>query len=279
MARHPRRRDTAPLQRLQRIVVEKPWGRVDIPEEFGDFDGRRIGEIWFAHPDGDAAPLMVKFLFTSERLSIQVHPGETAARVAGLPRGKDECWLVLAADARAELGAGVLIDTDPHTLRDAARSGAIVDMIDWRAAALNDFVYNPAGTIHAIGAGLTIVEVQQNVDCTYRLYDYGRPRELHLDEGLKVANPAPVHDSRDASIDPRANRMLVSGPHFHLAHLAAPVDPAILAQAQGELTFVPLSAGCRVAGEAVALGEAVLLDDPSTIEIDAGGRALLTWPA
>src|SRR3546814_5178258 len=127
--------------------------------------------------------------------------------------------------------------------------------------------------------GLTIVEVQQNVDCTYRLYDYGRPRELHLDEGLKVANPGRAHDPRDTVVDPHANRMLVGGPYFHLAHLAAPVDRALLGQAKGELTFVPLSAGCRVAGEAVALGEAVLLTDPSAIEIDEGSRALLTWPA
>src|SRR3546814_5238231 len=95
-----------------------------------------------------------------------------------------------------------------------------------------DFVYNRAGTIHAIGGGLTIVEVQQNVDCTYRLYDYGRPRELHLDEGLKVANPGRAHDPRDTVVDPHANRMLVGGPYFHLAHLVAPVDRALLGQAK-----------------------------------------------
>lgn len=93
------------LSRLQTIVVEKPWGRTDIPSEFGDFGDRRIGEIWFAHPDGIAAPIMVKFLFTSERLSIQVHPGDEAGRAAGYPRGKEECWLVLEADAGAETGA------------------------------------------------------------------------------------------------------------------------------------------------------------------------------
>lgn len=265
--------------RLQTSVVEKPWGRTDIPADFGDFSGRRIGEIWFAHPDGDDAPIMVKFLFTSERLSIQVHPDDEAARAAGYPRGKEECWLILDAKPGAELGVGLNREISREELHDAALDGGIVDMVDWRQSQTDDFVYNRAGTIHAIGGGLTVVEVQQNVDCTYRLYDYGRPRELHLDEGLKVARPGPVHDPRDTVVDPHANRMLVSGPHFFLAHLAAPVDSALLAQAQGELTFVPLAAGCRVAGERVALGEAVLLTDPSEIEIDEGARALLTWPA
>lgn len=267
------------LKRLTPIIVEKPWGRNDIPATFGSFSGRKIGEIWFVDPDRPRAPTLVKFLFTSQRLSIQVHPDEVAAKAAGFPSGKDECWLILDAQPGAELGVGLHRASSRAELRGAALDGSIVDLIDWRPSQADDFVYNRAGTIHAIGPGLTVVEVQQNVDCTYRLYDYGRPRELHLDDGLKVANPAPVHDPRDIRIDPCANRMLVSGPHFHLAHLAAPVDPAIVARAQGESTFVPLSAGCRVAGEAVALGEAVLLDDHAAIEIDAGGRALLTWPA
>ena len=267
------------LTRLETIVVEKPWGRTDIPAAFGDFGGRRIGEIWFSNPAGDDAPIMVKFLFTSERLSIQVHPGDAAAKAAGFPRGKEECWLILDAEPGAELGVGLTAETTREALHDAALDGSIVDMIDWRPSKADDFVYNRAGTIHAIGGGLTVVEVQQNVDCTYRLYDYGRPRELHLAEGLKVSHPGPVHDPRDTAVDPQTNRMLVSGPHFHLAQLAAPIDPVLLEQPTGELTFVPLSAGCRVAGESVALGEAVLLTDPSTIEIDDGARALLTWPA
>ncbi len=265
--------------RLKTIVVEKPWGRTDIPLAFGDFGDRRIGEIWFSNPAGTAAPIMVKFLFTSERLSIQVHPDDAAAKAAGFPRGKEECWLILHADEGAELGVGLNIETSREALHDAALDGSIVDMIDWRSSKENDFVYNSAGTIHAIGGGLTVVEVQQNVDCTYRLYDYGRPRELHLDAGLKVATPGPVHDPRDTVVDPTANRMLVSGPHFFLAQLAGPTDRALLDQACGELTFVPLSAGCAVAGEAVALGEAVLMTDPATIDIASGARALLTWAA
>ncbi|MDP3784184.1 MAG: phosphoheptose isomerase, partial [Sphingopyxis sp.] len=115
------------LQRLETIVVEKPWGRTDIPRDFGDFGNRRIGEIWFAHPDGDAAPIMVKFLFTSERLSIQVHPDDSAAQAAGFARGKEECWLILDADAGAELGVGLTAETSRDTLHAAALDGSIVD--------------------------------------------------------------------------------------------------------------------------------------------------------
>lgn len=267
------------FRRLRRFVVEKPWGRSDIPHGFGDFDNRRIGEIWLAHPDGDAAPIMVKFLFTSERLSIQVHPDDAAGRKTGDLRGKDECWLVLAAEPGAHLGVGVKSPATQTQLRKAALDGSIVDLVDWRPALMNDFVYNPAGNIHAIGGGLTIVEVQQNVDRTYRLYDYGRPRELHLDEGLAVARLTPADDGCNRRVDPAVNRKLVSGPHFHVLHLAAPHDPAMLVEPRGELTFVPLSSGCHVAGEPLRLGEAVLLDDPRLIDIEPGGRALLCWAA
>lgn len=266
------------LTRLQTLVVEKPWGRTDIPDAFGDFGGRRIGEIWFAHPAGDDAAIMVKFLFTSERLSIQVHPGDAAAQAAGFPRGKEECWLVLDADPNAELGVGLTAPTTREALHDAALDGSIVDMVDWRPTKPGDFVYNRAGTIHAIGAGLTVVEVQQNVDCTYRLYDYGRPRELHLGAGLAVSETAPRPDARDGTVAANDNRLLVDGPHFHLLHLSGPDAAALLPQARADFTFTPLSQGCTMDGEAVALGECVATDRADGIVLAPGARALLSWP-
>ena len=108
------------LQRLETIIVEKPWGRTDIPRDFGDFGDRRIGEIWFSNPAGRNAPIMVKFLFTSERLSIQVHPGDAAAQAVGYPRGKEECWLILDAQPGAELGVGLNRQSSRQELRSAA---------------------------------------------------------------------------------------------------------------------------------------------------------------
>lgn len=267
------------LTRLETIIVEKPWGRTDIPSDFGDFGGRRIGEIWFSNPAGDDAPIMVKFLFTSERLSIQVHPDDAAAQTAGYPHGKEECWLVLDAEPEAELGVGLTAPTTRAKLHDAALDGSIVDMIDWRRAKADDFVYNRAGTIHAIGAGLTVIEVQQNVDCTYRLYDYGRPRELHLDAGLAVSETTPRPDPRDGLVPPDANRLLVDGPHFRLLHLAGPHAAALLPSAPADYIFTPLSSGCTIAGETVRFGECVATDRADAIRLDPGARAVLSWPA
>lgn len=267
------------LTRLETIIVEKPWGRTDIPADFGDFGDRRIGEIWFAHPAGDGAAVMVKFLFTSERLSIQVHPDDTAAQATGYPRGKEECWLVLDASPDAELGVGLTAPTTREALHDAALDGSIVDMIDWRSTKAGDFVYNRAGTIHAIGAGLTVVEVQQNVDCTYRLYDYGRPRELHLDAGLAVAELAPRPDPRDGPVAASENRLLVDGPHFRLLHLSGPAAADVLPHQTGDFTFTPLSQGCSIEGEPVKLGECVACTRADGIALAPGARALLSWRA
>ena len=265
--------------KLTTRIVEKPWGRTDIPPAFGDFGGRRIGEIWFEDPDGDGAPLMVKFLFTSERLSIQVHPDDAAAQAAGFARGKEECWLVLNAEPGAELGVGLKAATSTDALRTAALDGSIEALIDWRSARAGDFVYNAAGTIHAIGAGLTVVEVQQNVDCTYRLYDYGRDRALHLDEGLAVARTTPHADPRDCRVDARATQRLVTGLHFHLIRAAGPLDHSALPAAPGRYTIVPLGHGCTVDGAALNLGECAIVQSLATLDLQDGAVALIAWPA
>lgn len=185
-----------PATRLSTIRVSKPWGRHHLWPGFSDpAPGEDpIGEIWFDAPGGMDAELMVKYLFTSERLSIQVHPGDEQARAAGYPRGKEEAWVILAAEPGATIALGTKAPMTPATLRAAALDGSIEAQVDWRPVAAGDVIYSSAGTIHAIGAGITLIEVQQNVDLTYRLYDYGRPRELHLDAGAAVSRPEPFTD-------------------------------------------------------------------------------------
>ncbi|MES2120767.1 MAG: type I phosphomannose isomerase catalytic subunit [Pseudomonadota bacterium] len=174
---------------------------------------RRIGEVWFT--GGGELPLLAKYIFTSERLSIQVHPNDEQARARGLAMGKSECWYILDAEPGAVLGIGLTRAVSREELRAAALDGSIEQLIDWRPVRAGDFIYVPSGTIHAIGAGISLLEFQQNSDVTYRLYDYGRPRELHLNDGLAVSDPGPfageirhLGDCDEAS--------LVEGPHFHL---------------------------------------------------------------
>ena len=196
--------------------VEKPWGRHDLLPAFGHVaeGDDAVGEIWFEDPHGSDAELLIKYLFTSEKLSIQVHPDDAMARRQGHMRGKDEAWLVLEADPGATIGIGLRAPGDRDGLRRAALDGSIEDMIDWRPVKAGDYFYSPAGTVHSIGAGLKLIEIQQNVDLTYRLYDFGRPRELHLDDGIAASDPNPY----DAALPPQAEAdgrtLLSAGPKF-----------------------------------------------------------------
>ena len=158
--------------------------------------------------------LLVKYLFTSQRLSVQVHPDDDAATAAGHDRGKDEAWLILDVEPGAEIAIGLKKQLSTEALKASALDGSIVDRLDWREVAPGDAFYSPAGTLHAIGAGLTLLEVQQNADITYRFFDYGRDRELHLDEAVAAANTA---SSPNRSIEQPlgdGRSLLVQGPKF-----------------------------------------------------------------
>jgi mannose-6-phosphate isomerase len=200
--------------KLHRRYVEKPWGRTELPPIFDPPGGERIGEIWFE--DGADLPLLAKYIFTSERLSIQVHPNDRQARERKLKSGKSECWMILEAERGATLGLGLTRAVSKEELRAAALDGSIEELMDWRPVQAGDFVFVPAGTIHAIGAGISLLEFQQNSDVTYRLYDYGRPRELHLDDGVAVASAEPFASDLVNTASSSDERTLVDGPHFTL---------------------------------------------------------------
>src|SRR4051795_5798349 len=198
--------------KLERRYVEKPWGRTELPPMFDSPVGERIGEVWFT--DGAELPLLAKYIFTSERLSIQVHPDDAQARARGLPQGKSECWYILDAEPGATLGLGLQHEVGSDELRAAALDGSIERLMDWRPVAAGDFIFVPSGTIHAIGAGISLLEFQQNADVTYRLYDYGRPRELHLDDGIAVASAKPFADRLLQPPSGTEQKTLGHGAHF-----------------------------------------------------------------
>jgi mannose-6-phosphate isomerase len=164
--------------RLASTAYDKVWGSPHTEPWYRNQERRRIGEVWFTA--SDSVRILVKFLFTTDDLSIQVHP-----------EGKTEMWHILRAEPGARIALGLRETLTPERLRETSRSGEIVELLNWIPARAGDTFFSPAGQIHAIGGGMALCEVQQPLDVTYRLYDYGRGRELHLDEGIAVSSLHP----------------------------------------------------------------------------------------
>jgi mannose-6-phosphate isomerase len=259
--------------KLERRFVEKPWGRTELPSIFDGANGRRIGEIWFQDPANNLRPLLAKYIFTSEKLSVQVHPNDEQARERGLGQGKNECWYILDAQEDAVLGLGLRTALSPDALRSAAADGSIEDLVDWKPVAAGDFVYVPAGTIHAIGAGISLLEFQQNADVTYRLYDYGRPRALHLEDGVAVSRPGYDMDNYRHAGGPEAS-VLVNGPQFCLVRATS--DSQVPQGLDGRCRWVmPLEGTVTSGSEEASCGECLLLEPNAPLSFSEGTTALV----
>ena len=261
------------ITRLPTRIVDKPWGVIGIDPKYGADPARKIGEIWFEAPARRPLSVMAKYLFTSERLSVQVHPNDAEARAMGLPSGKDECWVVLSAGADAELGIGTRTVMTADALIADAKDGSIVDDIDWRRPSKGDFIYNPAGTVHALGPGLVVMEIQQSADVTFRLYDYGRDRPLHLEEARAVAKPRPHHNPLDGPIDRARSEVLADEGAFGCAwcHQSPPALPYTR-----DLQVLPVDAAMEIGGETVKPGESVLFDGDAA-SLRSEGDFVLAW--
>jgi mannose-6-phosphate isomerase len=268
-----------PATRLITKRVEKPWGRSNLWPGFENVPegGEPVGEIWFEQPGGGDPELLVKYLFTSEKLSIQVHPDDAAARAAGYPRGKDEAWVVLAAEPHASIAIGMLESISREELRAAALDGTIEALVDWKSVKDGDVFYSSAGTVHAIGPGLTLVEVQQNVDLTYRLYDYGRPRELHLEDGIAVSDPVPyVAPHIPHEIAP-GRTMLAEGPAFVLERWALAGKGRLAADGR-PIWLVPLAGAGVIDGAPLEAGGVWLVEQGAALALDPGIDLLVAYP-
>lgn len=264
-----------PATKLSTIRVNKPWGRHTLWPGFEAVPagGEPVGEIWYQVADGAPEPeLLVKYLFTAERLSIQVHPDDDAARAAGYARGKDEAWLILAAEPGATIALGTLYPVSRAELRAAALDGSIETLMDWRAVKAGDVIYSSAGTVHAIGAGLTLIEVQQNVDLTYRLYDYGRPRELHLDAGIAVSNPVPFVDSPA----PEHADILVEGGKFVVERMSGSQTRSL--SLPSPAWIIPVTGGGRIDEQPFKAGECWMADGQVMVSLGPNSEVLLAYP-
>lgn len=259
--------------------VQKIWGRDHLPAPFdrgGDNHAEPIGEIWF-EPPADLPQLLAKYIFTSQKLSIQLHPDDDQAQAAGLGRaGKEECWLVIAAESGSRLGIGLKQPVDEDTLREAAGDGRIEQMLEWHDVHPGDFAYIPAGTIHAIGAAVSLIEIQQNSDVTYRLYDYGRPRELHLDAAIPIAKRTPHPAAMRRRIAADGEDWLVEGPHFSLLRYHGPLSRAARQRLDGRPALIlPIDGGV---GD-LAPGQCGYTAEPAQLAIAAAGRGLIAFAA
>ena len=262
---------------LETKTVEKPWGKEMLPAPFESPAGKRIGEIWFV-PPRDLPQLLVKYIFTSEKLSVQVHPSDAQTEAAGLGKqGKEECWLVIDAEPDAKLGIGFGETLSAEEMRAAALDGSIERMLVWHPVKSGDFFYIPANTVHAIGGGCSIIEIQQNSDITYRLYDYGRPRELHLDEAIGVAKGEP-HDARFRRQVPAGDVSLVDGPYFRLDQVEGLPSGEQAAKYRGCLLVVPRTGQACVGDEPVLPGQCALAYSIDEVVFDPKGSCLIAQP-
>jgi mannose-6-phosphate isomerase len=279
---------------LRPLFVERVWGTHTMPTWFPPpSKGKLIGEAWLtagecliegatshgspfasiiesspekfaASPATPEFPLLIKLLFPSQKLSVQVHPDDALAHSLGQPRGKTECWYVLSADPGASVMVGFADDgITSAEVRNAISAGTLEQKLRNIPVKAGDMVYVPAGTVHAVGPGMMLLETQQTSDITYRLFDYGRPRELHVEAGL-----AAIKASTDAGIIALLPidgfTRLIASPYFVIDHFVASSEGAPLGK-RGEMQILfSLQDGCFVessAGAALPLlpGSAVIL--------------------
>jgi mannose-6-phosphate isomerase len=251
-------------QRLR--VADKPIGEAWIVYEHnhiagGPFAGRTLAEVALEQGPallgkpvvartGARFPLLIKLLDCNDWLSIQVHPNDAqAASLEGHGQfGKTEAWHVLEAVSGAKLIAGIKPGTDATALERAIRAGSVLELAQEQAVRTGDTVFMPAGTMHALGPGLLIYEVQQTSDITYRVWDWNRPasagRALHIEQSITVTDPAAAGDVRNLRpmLDPDAQQ-LVSCPYFTLELLATSTDTLALDTREQSFHAVTLIAG------------------------------------
>jgi mannose-6-phosphate isomerase len=197
--------------RLEPSFVPKIWGATDLEPWFARA-AENIGEVWFLPPP--AVPILVKFLFTSARLSVQVHPSDDYALQHENSLGKAEMWHILRASPGAEIALGFREPLTRERLREASLTGEIEHLLRWIPVSPGETYFTPPGTVHAIGGGVALCEIQQVSDVTYRLYDYGRPRELHLDKAVEVSELCPHPGAQ-----PLNGERLVDCPYFRTEKL------------------------------------------------------------
>jgi mannose-6-phosphate isomerase len=252
--------------RLSVRLVERVWGRTNLAPWYPEA-ARPIGEAWFTGPQD--LPLLVKLIFTSERLSVQVHPDDGED---GLP-GKTEMWHILEAEPGASIALGFREPITRERLRESAQTGEIEGLLNWVPVKAGETYFTPAHTVHAIGAGIVLCEIQQNSDITYRLWDYGRPRELHLEKAVPLCDLG-VHPGATPAGEP------VLCKHFVTEAVEVHAGQQIAPEAHRCHLWICLAGEATIGSETVQAGEVWMLPEEGSqpmVKSESGTRFLHTW--
>jgi len=264
-------------------VVRKPWGVGDL-HPWSGIDGSRdtVGELWFQRVDENAQnpALLLKLLFTSEPLSVQVHPDDAFARSIGLPNGKTEAWYILSATPEARVAVGLKRHLTPQELRASIKDGSIAGLTRWRPVAKGDTIFVPAGTIHAIGAGIVLAEIQQRSDATFRLFDYDRQRQLHEDSAVAVSDAGPVQTQAGPQRLTAARTAMIANPHFVLERIDLPANSKWALDADRETWLLVIEGCARIGQISASVGDAVFAEaDRADLEVGPTGMSgLIAYP-
>ncbi len=305
---HPRHLQPVNPIALLPLRVERVWGKTSLePWYKGGPTGKPIGEIWltatectvasgpdagrtlaeltaedpraFGDPNGEGFPLLLKLLFPREKLSVQVHPDDAQAQAEGMPRGKTECWYVLEAEPGAEVAVGFQEPLTDEQVRAAIQDGSLESKLRKIPVQIGDMILVDAGTVHAIGPGMVVLETQQYSDTTYRLWDYGRPRELHVDAGMAVTR-MDTHAGPVIPVQRKNFTRLAESPYFAVDRFALDgVENVRLEETAKLQILVALDEGCGVVVRSdfifdLPRGQAVVLPaSDNTFALHSGGAA------
>ena len=289
--------------RLEPFFSERPWGRSSLEPWFAETGTKElVGEAWLTGPQSIVAtgpmagrrldavvaeahdallgrgsaeaefPLLVKLLFPADKLSVQVHPDDAQAQAIGEPRGKTECWYVVEAEPGAAVALGLREGATIDAVRTAIADGTLESLMESVPVRVGDMLFVDAGTVHAIGPGVVLLETQQTSDRTYRMFDYGRLRELHVEQGLAVTKLK----TRAGKVTPRAMdgfTRLIEEQYFSVDRFAGPATVTM----SGPGCLVGLDAGLSVleGGRATEMpaGRAVVVPAGATVVVEAPPEA------
>jgi mannose-6-phosphate isomerase len=273
-----------PIEHASVRVIHKPWGVSDL-KPWSDIDGAvdAVGELWFERADKNAPvpELLLKLLFTSGPLSIQVHPDDTFAQAMGLPNGKSEAWYIISTKPGAQIGIGLKRRVTQQELRASIANGSIAELVQWRPVAKGDVIFVPAGTIHALGAGIVLAEIQQRSDTTFRLFDYDGGRELHIEDAVAAADRQPLRSPANPTRLTDERTVLVASQHFMLERVDLQEASGWALVAEPETWVLVLDGHAAIGLATVSIGQAMFVGGGrSSIEVGANGlAALIAYPA